>query len=72
MSDFKTRLSEEYNELTSKIGSLERFLEGPVNLSFKAVALLKHQLDIMKAYASILDERVDLIKKEEGASKLKA
>lgn len=63
MSDFKTRLETEQSELGEKIEKLSTFID---NDKFKSVAenqqgLLKRQLQVMKDYKAILDERISLL-----------
>lgn len=63
MSDFKSRLSDEKQELDNKIEKLTAFIGGD---NFSAIdekqqVLLTQQLPVMKQYSDILTERIDLL-----------
>lgn len=63
MSDFKSRLLTERTDLIEKIDKLSSFMDGS---NFKSIDpkqqdLLKKQLPIMKDYAIVLSERIDLL-----------
>ena len=65
MSDFKTRLKDEYDELATKKDSLWIFLKGDVykELSLEAQGLLTIQFTTMQSYLHILGLRLDLLNK---------
>lgn len=63
MSDFKTRLIDEKEELSVKANKLEVFLasDGVLKIDPTQLALLKAQLPAMKTYLTILQTRIDLL-----------
>lgn len=60
MSDFKTRLLEEKQQLDEKIEKLDAFFETETfqNIDAKQQSLLNVQSFIMKAYSQVLLERI--------------
>ncbi len=60
MSDFKTRLDNEYKELDEKITKLKNFLDGDgvENIDKDQRTLLGIQLQAMKTYRTCLMERI--------------
>lgn len=61
LDPFLLRMIDEYKDLSSKIASLESFIED--NPSFNSIeahpkSLLKIQLDVMKSYKQVLFERI--------------
>ena len=59
---YKERFTAEYNQLSIRAQKLEIFIDNYRNgrLSFKpmcSIELLEQQLDIMKAYMAVLEER---------------
>lgn len=63
MSDFKTRLVEEKQQLDEKISKLEPFIssENFPKIDQRQQELLKKQLPVMQQYSGILEERLDLL-----------
>jgi len=61
MSDYKTRVTIEYDELVDKLEKLDRFFDTETfaALSVDERNLLHRQLDVMCTYAEILDERMN-------------
>ena len=60
--DYKERFTAEYNQLSIRAQKLEVFIDNYRNgrLNFKPTCdleLLEQQLDIMKAYMAVLEER---------------
>ena len=60
MSDFKTRLLEEKDQLEEKVEKLEAFLQSNKSNEIDQIqlALLGIQLPAMKTYLRCLDERI--------------
>lgn len=63
--DYKERFTAEYEQLSIRAQKLETFINNYRNsrLSFKpicSIELLKQQLDIMKAYMAVLEERAKI------------
>lgn len=63
--DYKERFTAEYEQLSIRASKLEIFLDNyrQGRLSFKpicSIELLKQQLDIMKAYIAVLEERAKI------------
>lgn len=63
--DYKERFTAEYKQLSIRALKLETFLDNYRNgrLSFKptcSIELLEQQLDIMKAYITVLEERAKI------------
>ena len=63
--DYKERLTAEYEQLSIRASKLETFIDNYRNgrLSFKpicSIKLLEQQLDIMKAYMAVLEERAKI------------
>ena len=63
--DYKERFTAEYEQLSIRASKLEIFLDNyrQGRLSFKpicSIELLKQQLDIMKAYMAVLEERAKI------------
>ena len=54
------RVIKEHNELVTKLNSLAKFLESPQeeNVTMDTIMDLTIQLNIMKAYATILEIRI--------------
>jgi hypothetical protein len=63
MSDFKTRLLEEKEQLDEKISKLEPFIGSePFNgIDVAQQDLLIEQLDVMRNYSTILEKRIELL-----------
>jgi hypothetical protein len=63
MSDFKTRLLEERNQLSDRVEKLDGFLnsENSSKIDKKQKTLLGIQLPAMQAYLAVLDERISLL-----------
>lgn len=70
MSDFKTRLQEEYASLGDKLGKLNTFLQGEQikELPGNQQDLLKKQSVHMTDYYNVLKERLDLLEKDANVS----
>jgi hypothetical protein len=70
MSDFKTRLQEEYVALGDKLGKLNTFLQGDQikELPANQQDLLKKQSVHMTDYYNVLKERIDLLEKDASVS----
>ena len=65
MDDYKERMKEEYNELGERIIKLENMLvkekKGELGFEFNCpVELLREQLDVMRKYFKILEERAKI------------
>ena len=65
MDDYKERMQEEYNELGERIIKLENMLikerKGELGFEFDCpVELLREQLDVMRKYFKILEERAKI------------
>ena len=63
--DYKERFTAEYEQLSIRASKLETFIDNYRNgrLSFKPICnieLLEQQLDIMKAYIAVLEERAKI------------
>lgn len=63
--DYKERFTAEYEQLSIRAQKLETFINNYRNsqLSFKpicSIELLEQQLDIMKAYIAVLEERAKI------------
>lgn len=60
MSDFQTRLLEEYKQLKEKVDKLEEFIDSEkfTKVSEKQQSLLYLQLDAMEEYAWALSQRI--------------
>lgn len=63
--DYKERFTAEYEQLSIRASKLETFIDNYRNsrLSFKpicSIELLEQQLDIMKAYIAVLEERAKI------------
>lgn len=60
MSDFKTRLIKEQEELEQKVLKLSAFMQTVMfeNLNYDDMKLLSIQLNIMNAYLEILEMRI--------------
>ena len=63
--DYKERFTAEYRQLSIRTLKLEIFVDDYRNgrLSFKptcSIELLEQQLDIMKAYIAVLEERAEI------------
>lgn len=63
--DYKERFTAEYRQLSIRAQKLEIFIDNYCNgrLSFKptcSIELLEQQLDIMKAYMAVLEERAKI------------
>jgi len=63
--DYKERFTAEYEQLSIRASKLEIFLDNYRHdrLSFKpicSIELLEQQLDIMKAYMAVLEERAKI------------
>ena len=63
--DYKERFTAEYEQLSIRAQKLEIFLDNyrQGRLSFKpicSIELLEQQLDIMKAYMAVLEERAKI------------
>lgn len=63
--DYKERFTAEYEQLSIRAQKLETFINNYRNsrLSFKpicSIELLEQQLDIMKAYMAVLEERAKI------------
>ena len=63
--DYKERFTAEYQQLCIRAQKLETFIDNYRNgrLSFKPtcnIELLEQQLDIMKAYMAVLEERAKI------------
>lgn len=63
--DYKERFTAEYEQLSIRVQKLETFIDNYRNgrLSFKPICnikLLEQQLDIMKAYIAVLEERAKI------------
>lgn len=63
--DYKERFTAEYEQLSIRAQKLETFIDNYRNsrLSFKPtcnIELLEQQLDIMKAYMAVLEERAKI------------
>lgn len=63
--DYKERFTAEYEQLSIRAQKLETFIDNYRNsrLSFKPtcnIELLEQQLDIMKAYIAVLEERAKI------------
>ena len=63
--DYKERFTAEYEQLSIRASKLEIFLDNyrQGRLSFKpicSIELLEQQLDIMKAYMAVLEERAKI------------
>ena len=63
--DYKERFTAEYEQLSIRASKLETFIDNYRNsrLSFKPtcnIELLEQQLDIMKAYMAVLEERAKI------------
>lgn len=60
MSDFRSRLFDEYGELQRKIDRLKEFIAGDTYDTLPAIDRtdLKEQLKHMEAYCSVLSRRV--------------
>ena len=63
--DYKERFTAEYEQLSIRASKLEIFIDNYRNsrLSFKpicSIELLEQQLDIMKAYMAVLEERAKI------------
>lgn len=63
--DYKERFAAEYEQLSIRVQKLETFIDNYRNgrLSFKPtcnIELLEQQLDIMKAYIAVLEERAKI------------
>ena len=63
--DYKERFTAEYEQLSIRASKLETFIDNYRNgrLSFKPTCdleLLSRQLDIMKAYMAVLEERAKI------------
>jgi len=63
--DYKERFTAEYEQLSIRASKLEIFLDNyrHSRLSFKptgSIELLERQLDIMKAYMAVLEERAKI------------
>lgn len=63
--DYKERFTAEYEQLSIRAQKLETFIDNYRNsrLSFKpicSIELLEQQLDIMKAYMAVLEERAKI------------
>lgn len=67
MSDFKTRMIEEYDQLSGKLVKLKLFLwsEAFGKLDNDAKTLLIQQAAHMDAYRRVLGLRIDLVEKSE-------
>lgn len=67
MSDFKTRLLEEKQQLDERAGKLHAFINGSKfnTISLIQQSLLKVQYQAMITYGMCLDERVDWLETEE-------
>lgn len=64
MSDFKTRLQTEREELEEKISKLSSFVRGQetnMTVSHGNLLLLQEQLVVMERYLNILIIRIELI-----------
>ena len=63
--DYKERFTAEYEQLSIRASKLETFIDNYRHgrLSFKpicSIELLEQQLDIMKAYIAVLEERAKI------------
>lgn len=63
--DYKERFTAEYEQLSIRAQKLETFIDNYRNdgLNFKpmcSIELLEQQLDIMKAYIAVLEERAKI------------
>lgn len=58
MSDFKTRLLEEKEELAHKINKLELFFDGNESIDSVQISFLGIQYLAMKTYKKCLEERI--------------
>jgi hypothetical protein len=70
MSDFRTRLNEEYTQLGDRLGKLNTFLQSDMLAGLPAAQqdLLKKQSVHMTDYYNVLKERLELLDKEAGHS----
>ena len=60
MSDFKSRLIEEKEELDKKMHKLRQFLSsGPIGVEDTQLALLQVQSVAMETYSEILHQRIE-------------